>query len=161
MAFKDNNQPKKFDIDADSIRELAGLMEETGLTEIEVSEGERRIRVARGHAVGAASAVHVPVHAAPPTSAPEAAPPVSSAPTAQTPGAVTSPMVGTAYLRAEPTAAPFVAVGDQISAGDTLLIIEAMKVMNPIKAPKGGRVAQIVVSDAQPVEFGEVLIVIE
>ena len=161
MALKENNQPRKFDIDADSIRELANLMEETGLTEIEVSEGERRIRVARGHAMASVSAIHVPAPAVAAPVAQEAAPAVSSAPTAQTPGAVTSPMVGTAYLRSEPTAAPFVAVGDTISAGDTLLIIEAMKVMNPIKASKGGRVTQIMVSDAQPVEFGEVLIVIE
>jgi acetyl-CoA carboxylase biotin carboxyl carrier protein len=158
MAFKDNNQSKKMDIDGESIRELATLMEETGLTEIEVSEGERRIRVARGHAI-AAPAMHVPVAAAPAAEAPAAAP--ASGPTAQTPGAVTSPMVGTVYLRPEPTAPPFVKPGDAVSAGDTLLIIEAMKVMNTIKAPKGGRVAQVMVSDAQPVEFGEVLVVIE
>ena len=155
MAFKDNNQAKTFDIDAASIRELAELMEETGLTEIEVSEGERRIRVARGHAMQTA-VHHVPAPQIAESAA--AAPTASAAPAA---GAVTSPMVGTVYLRPEPTAQPFVKVGDTIGAGDTLLIIEAMKVMNPIKSPRGGRVTQILVTDAQPVEFGEALVVVE
>ncbi len=146
------------DIDGESIRELAILMEETGLTEIEVVEGDRRVRVARGHAV--AAPVHVPVAAAPAPVAETPATPPASGPTPQTPGAVTSPMVGTVYLRPEPTAQAFVKVGDTVNAGDTLLIIEAMKVMNTIKAPKAGRVSQIVVSDAQPVEFGEVLLIV-
>ena len=160
MAPKDN---RSFEIDAQAIRELAALMEETGLTEIEVSEGERAIRVAKGQLVSAAPAHHVshgtPHAAAPAEAAPAAA--VSTAPTPQSPGAVTSPMVGTAYMRPDPSSPPFVTVGAIVSPGDTLLIIEAMKVMNPIKATKGGKVMQIAVSDAQPVEFGEVLLVIE
>ena len=145
-----------FDIDADSIRKLAELMSETGLTEIEVEEGDRRVRVSRG-----GSAVHVAapvVHAAPAAAAAPAAP---AANLANHPGAVTSPMVGTAYLQAEPNAPRFVGVGDTVGAGDTVLIIEAMKVMNPIKAPRGGTVTQILVEDGQPVEYGEPLLIIE
>ena len=153
-------ETKTFDIDSAAIRELAAIMEETGLTEIEVSEGDRAIRVAKGQMLVSAAPA---MHAAHPGPAPAAAP-VESAPagpTAQSPGAVTSPMVGTAYLRPDPSSQPFVTAGSTVSVGDTLLIIEAMKVMNPIKAAKGGVVKQIVVSDGQPVEFGEVLIVIE
>jgi acetyl-CoA carboxylase biotin carboxyl carrier protein len=145
-----------FDIDGDLIRKLADLLRETGLNEIEFAEGEKRIRVTRGAPAAAATAVHL----AP--AAPAAAPvPAAGARPAQHPGAVTSPMVGTAYLAPEPGAAPFVRVGDQVKAGQTLLIIEAMKVMNPIKAPRGGTVTEIAIADAQPVEFGEVLMVIE
>ncbi len=155
-------ETKSFDIDSDAIRELAALMEETGLTEIEVSEGDKAIRVAKGQTVVSAAPVHHAGHIhAPSATAIEAAPATSGAPTAQTAGAVTSPMVGTAYLRPDPSSGPFVTAGSIVAPGDTLLIIEAMKVMNPIKAAKGGKVVQIVVSDAQPVEFGEVLLVIE
>src|SRR3954468_21253012 len=145
-----------FDIDGDLIRKLAGLLEETGLTEIEFAEGEKRIRVTRGG---------VPVTYAP--AAPAAVPAASAAAApgpagaAAHPGAVTSPMVGTAYLAAEPGTTPFVRPGDVVKAGQIVLIIEAMKVMNPIKAPKSGTVSQILVADAQPVEFGEVLLIIE
>ena len=154
-------ETKTFDIDGDAIRELAAIMEETGLTEIEVSEGDRAIRVGRGQTlVSAAPPMHA--HSVSQMAAPvEAAPSGPVAPTAQSPGAVTSPMVGTAYLRPDPSSPPFVTAGAVVAVGDTLLIIEAMKVMNPIKAAKGGIVKQIVVSDGQPIEFGEVLLVIE
>ncbi|HYD65948.1 acetyl-CoA carboxylase biotin carboxyl carrier protein [Azospirillum sp.] len=144
-----------FDIDGDLIRKLADLLRETGLNEIEFAEGEKRIRVTRG-APAAAAAVHL-APAAP--AAPIAA--AAGAKPAQHPGAVTSPMVGTAYLAPEPGGTPFVRVGDQVKAGQTLLIIEAMKVMNPIKAPRGGTLTEVAIADAQPVEFGEVLMVIE
>ena len=147
-----------FDIDGDLVRKLAGLLDETGLTEIEFAEGEKRIRVTKG---GTAPAFYAqaPAGAAPAPAAvtsPPAALGVSSHP-----GALTSPMVGTAYASSEPGGPPFVRVGDTVKAGQTVLIIEAMKVMNPIKAPKAGMVSQILVEDAQPVEFGEVLMIIE
>lgn len=146
-----------FDIDGDLIRKLADLLRETGLTEVEFAEGERRIRVTRQTAVAAVSvAAPVAAVAAP---APNAARP-GGAPQVP-PGAVTSPMVGTAYIAPEPGAAPYARVGEQVKAGQTVLIIEAMKVMNPIKAPRSGTVTQCFVSDAQPVEFGEVLLIIE
>ncbi|WP_448207635.1 acetyl-CoA carboxylase biotin carboxyl carrier protein [Azospirillum sp. sgz302134] len=145
-----------FDIDGDLVRKLADLLRETGLSEIEFAEGEKRIRVTRPTA--AQAVVHAPVAAAPapaPAAAPAAGKPVSH------PGAVTSPMVGTAYAAPEPGAPPFVRVGDTVKAGQTVLIIEAMKVMNPIKAPRGGTVTEVLISDSQPVEFGEVLMIIE
>lgn len=144
-----------FDIDGDLIRKLADLLRETGLNEIEFAEGEKRIRVNRG--------VQAPmaVQAAAAAPAPTAAAPVTPAAAAAHPGAVKSPMVGTAYIAPEPGSAPFARVGDTVKAGQTLLIIEAMKVMNPIKAPKGGTVVEVMVSDSQPVEYGEVLMVIE
>ena len=147
-----------FDIDGDLVRKLAGLLDETGLTEIEFAEGEKRIRVTKG-AAAPAFYTQAPAGAAP---APAAA---TSSPAAlgvsSHPGALTSPMVGTAYVSSEPGSPPFVRVGDTVKAGQTVLIIEAMKVMNPIKAPKAGMVSQILVEDAQPVEFGEVLMTIE
>ena len=145
-----------FDIDGDLVRKLADLLRETGLSEIEFAEGEKRIRVTRPTAAQTV-AVHAPVAAA-------ATPVAAAAPAAKPanhPGAVTSPMVGTAYAAPEPGSAPFVRVGDTVKAGQTVLIIEAMKVMNPIKAPRGGTVVEILVSDSQPVEFGEVLMIIE
>lgn len=147
-----------FDIDGDLVRKLAGLLDETGLTEIEFAEGEKRIRVTKG---GTAPAFYTQAPAGV-AAAPAAA---TSAPAAlgvsSHPGALTSPMVGTAYVSSEPGGPPFVRVGDTVKAGQTVLIIEAMKVMNPIKAPKAGTVAQVLVGDAQPVEFGEVLMTIE
>jgi acetyl-CoA carboxylase biotin carboxyl carrier protein len=147
-----------FDIDGDLVRKLAGLLDETGLTEIEFAEGEKRIRVTKG---GTAPAFYTQAPAGG-VAAPAAA---ASAPAAlgvsSHPGALTSPMVGTAYLSSEPGGPPFVRVGDTVKAGQTVLIIEAMKVMNPIKAPKSGMISQILVEDAQPVEFGEVLMTIE
>ncbi|MCW2246906.1 acetyl-CoA carboxylase biotin carboxyl carrier protein [Azospirillum fermentarium] len=145
-----------FDIDGDLIRKLADLLRETGLNEIEFAEGEKRIRVNRG--APAPMALQAAVAAAP---APVAAAPAAPAVAAAHPGAVKSPMVGTAYIAPEPGSAPFARVGDTVKAGQTLLIIEAMKVMNPIKAPKGGTVVEVMVSDSQPVEYGEVLMIIE
>jgi acetyl-CoA carboxylase biotin carboxyl carrier protein len=142
-----------FDVDEALVRKLADLLEEMGLTEIEYENGGQRIRVNR------AGVSATPV--APPLPAPTApAPAEPSAPSGPPAGAVTSPMVGTAYLKSDPASAQYVKIGDRVSAGQTLLIIEAMKVMNPIAAPQGGTVMEILVSDAQPVEFGEVLMVI-
>jgi acetyl-CoA carboxylase biotin carboxyl carrier protein len=141
-----------FEIDPKMIRKLAELMTETGLSEIEMAEGDRRVRVSRA----AVAAAPVQVTASAPAPAPVAA--VSPA---SHPGAVISPMVGTAYLQGEPGAPAFVSIGDTIRVGDTLLIIEAMKVMNPIKASKSGKLTQILISDGQPVEYGEPLMIVE
>jgi acetyl-CoA carboxylase biotin carboxyl carrier protein len=141
-----------FDIDPDAIRKLAELMTETDLSEIEIAEGDRRVRVSR-----AAMAAPAPLQVA--AAAP--APVVAAVSPASHPGAVISPMVGTAYLQAEPGAPAFVSVGSPVRIGDTLLIIEAMKVMNPIKASKGGTVTQILISDGQPVEYGEPMMIVE
>ena len=147
-------------IDHEAIRNLATLLTETDLTEIEIAEGDKRIRVTRTVSVQAIAAPMAMPHMAAPANA--SAPAVVPAAAAENhPGAVKSPMVGTVYLQPEPGAAPFVARGATVKAGDTLLIIEAMKVMNPIKAEKGGRVADVLVSDAQPVEFGQPLVIIE
>ena len=147
-------------IDEQAIRKLAELLDETKLTEIEVAEGEQVIRVARGGMVASGAPVSFAMPSDPtiPQQANTNAP---STVAASHPGAVTSPMVGTVYMTPEPNAAPFVKKGDAVNAGDTLLIIEAMKVMNPIKASKSGTVTQILVQSGQPVEFGEVLMVIE
>jgi acetyl-CoA carboxylase biotin carboxyl carrier protein len=141
--------------DADAVRELAGLLKETGLTEIEIERGGSRIRVSRGGGIAmAAPAVAAPAPAAP---APAAAAPAASGPVA---GAVPSPMVGTVYLSPEPGKPPFISVGKTVKEGDTLFIVEAMKTMNAITAPKGGTVKEISVTDASPVEFGQTLCVI-
>lgn len=151
--------PKKADGEshtAESIRELAELLTETGLTEIEVEQNGVRLRVSRavttvmGHAGVAAPA---------PVAAPSAAP-APEAPKGPPAGAVTSPMVGTVYVAPEPGKPPFVKVGDTVKEGDTLLIVEAMKTMNPIQAPRSGTIIEICVSDAQPVEFGQPLLII-
>ena len=149
-----------FDIDADMIRRLAGLIDETGLTEIEFDDGRKRIRVAR---TAAQTTTVMPQASAVPAPAPaeQAAEPTAPALDRTHPGAVTSPMVGTAYLGPEPGAPSFVKVGDRIAKGDTLLIVEAMKVMNQIPAPRGGTVKQIVVTNGSPVEFGELLMIVE
>ncbi|MEO0590526.1 MAG: acetyl-CoA carboxylase biotin carboxyl carrier protein [Pseudomonadota bacterium] len=148
-------------VDTALVRELAELLNETGLTEIEVEDDDRKIRVARGAAVAAAPAA--PVMAAAPAAAPAAAAPEAAAApaaSADTEGALKSPMVGTAYLAAEPGKPNFVKVGDSVSAGDTLLIVEAMKVMNPITADKAGTIKAILIDNAQPVEFDQPLVVI-
>jgi acetyl-CoA carboxylase biotin carboxyl carrier protein len=145
----------KFDIDEALIRKLAKLLKETGLTEIEFETDVARIRVnsgASGPIIAAAPAMGAPVPA------PAVAPTVGAEAAAA--GTVSSPMVGTAYLAPEPNAAAFVKVGDRVAKGQTILIIEAMKVMNPIPAPHAGTVTQILVQDGQPVEFGEPLMVI-
>jgi len=150
--------------DAAVIRALAGLLTETGLTEIEYAIGDHRIRVAREIAPTIAPAAngHAALPAGPPPAAVEKAPNgANGANGALTPGTLPSPIVGIAYLSPEPGAAPFVRVGDQVSEGQTLLIIEAMKVMNQIRAPKAGRIARILAEDAEPVEYGAPLMVIE
>jgi acetyl-CoA carboxylase biotin carboxyl carrier protein len=147
-------------IDSEAIEKLAALLEKTGLTEIEVADGDQAIRVAKGATVMASS---TPVYSMP--SDPTTPQPANlSAPStvAHThPGAVKSPMVGTVYLSPEPGKPSFVSKGASVKPGDTLLIIEAMKVMNPIKADKAGTVTQILVENGQPLEFGDVLMVIE
>ena len=156
----DKNDGGAMQVDVKLVRDLAEMLDATSLSEIEVQDGERRIRVART-LQAAPAAFHVPAPA------PAAGNPGSTVAAVEAPAAVVhnnavkSPMVGTAYLSAEPGAAPFVAVGAQVKAGDTLLIVEAMKVMNPITSPKAGKVAQILVGDAQPIEFDQPLVVIE
>jgi acetyl-CoA carboxylase biotin carboxyl carrier protein len=141
------------------IRELAAILDQTGLTEIEIQKSDVRVRVART----ALAAAPVAYAAAPSAATTPRAVPVSdsSAKAAPPAGALTSPMVGTVYLAPSPGADPFVKAGDKVAQGQTLMIVEAMKTMNPIAAPKAGVVRQILVRDAQPVEFGEPLAVIE
>jgi acetyl-CoA carboxylase biotin carboxyl carrier protein len=141
-----------FDIDDELVRRLARLLEETGLNEIEYERDGQRIRVNRRGAVAAA---------APAAATHAAAPAAPAAPEGPPPGAVLSPMVGTAYLSSEPGGKPLLSVGDRVLQGQTLLIIEAMKVMNPIPAPHSGIVKQILAADGRPVEYGEVLLVLE
>jgi acetyl-CoA carboxylase biotin carboxyl carrier protein len=147
---------RKSAVDHDLIRELAKLLDETGLTEIEFERNGERVRVARRakRAAGPATAASASSAAGP---AIEEGPPDHS----RNPGLVTSPMVGTAYLGAEPGARPYVEVGTRVRAGETLLIIEAMKTMNQIPAPRAGVVTQILIEDGQPVEFGEPLMIVE
>lgn len=145
----------KLTVDEDLIRQLAGLLDDTGLGEIEVQEGDSKIRVAKGGSTVVASA---PAAAAP--VAPTAAVPVVED-TAAHPGAVTSPMVGVCYMASDPATPPFCSVGDSVKEGDTVLLIEAMKVFNPITAHKSGTVSRILVEDGTPVEFGEPLVIIE
>jgi acetyl-CoA carboxylase biotin carboxyl carrier protein len=146
-------------IDPALVRELAELLTENNLTEIEVEDGDRKIRVQRSLIAAAAPA---PALAAAPAAQPMMAPPMhAEAPVGEPEGeSVRSPMVGTAYLAPEPGAAPFVSAGDSVKAGDTLLIVEAMKVMNPITAPHGGVVKQVLVESGQPVEFDQPLVVL-
>jgi acetyl-CoA carboxylase biotin carboxyl carrier protein len=148
-------------VDVALVRELASLLDDTNLTEIEVEDGDRKIRVARkvsGNGIAPAYlAAPAPVAAAP---AAASAPAVEAAPAAAV-NAVKSPIVGTAYLSAEPGAAPFIRVGATVKAGDTLLIVEAMKVMNAIPAPAAGTVKAILVENGQPVEYDQPLVVIE
>ncbi len=138
-------------VDADAIRELSRLLNETGLTEIEIDHNGARIRVSRAAVNAVAAAPAAPAAAAPATAAPAAGP---------APGTVPSPMVGTVYVAAEPGKPAFIAIGKPVKEGDTLFIIEAMKTMNPITAPRSGTVKEICVSDKDPVEFGQALCVI-
>lgn len=150
-------------IDSKVVRELAKILNDTGLTEIEVERGDLRVRVAKTPAGVITHAEPAPAaRAAPGAPAGPAAPAQSDADAniAAHPGAVASPMVGTVYLASDPNAAPFVRVGQPVSEGDTLLLIEAMKTFNPIPAPASGKVLEILVEDGQPVEFGETLVVI-
>ena len=143
--------------DSALIRELALLLDETSLTEIEIERAGLRLRVARNVSIAAS----MPASSQPAASAPAAAAPVAVADVAKHPGAVPSPMVGTAYLASEPGAKPFIEIGTKVSVGQTLLIIEAMKTMNQIPSTRAGTVTQIRVEDGQPVEFGEPLVIIE
>jgi acetyl-CoA carboxylase biotin carboxyl carrier protein len=155
----DPKEQQAMRVDSALVKELAELLSANELTEIEVEDGDRKVRVRREAApVMAYAPAPVAPMAAP---APAATPAPETAPAAPPVDAVNSPMVGTAYLSPEPGAKPFIAVGASVKQGDTLLIIEAMKVMNPITAPKAGKVAQILVSDSQPVEFDQPLVVIE
>jgi acetyl-CoA carboxylase biotin carboxyl carrier protein len=147
-------------VDRELIKELSALLDETGLTEIEIEQEGTRVRVARGAVASAAPAVAVaPLH----TVANPVAPSLEAAPIdpSKHPGLVVSPMVGTAYIAPEPGAKPFIEIGTKVKAGDTLLIVEAMKTMNQIPAPRAGTVIQILFEDGQPVEFGEPLVIIE
>jgi acetyl-CoA carboxylase biotin carboxyl carrier protein len=149
-------------VDTDLIRQLADLLAEKDLSEIEVEDGDRRVSVKRQLAVAAAPVAAPAATTAPPAApAPAAATETGLAPAPSTAGAIKSPMVGTCYLAPEPGAAAFIAPGKAVKEGDTLLIIEAMKVMNPITAPKAGTVREILVQDAQPVEFDQPLVVID
>jgi acetyl-CoA carboxylase biotin carboxyl carrier protein len=160
MADEKNNGAMRVDVEL--VRQLAALLDDTNLTEIEVEDADRKVRVARK-----AGPVAAPVHYAPAPAAAPAAIPAAAAPAAETiavastANAVKSPMVGTVYLAPNPEAKPFIAVGQKVAAGDTLLIIEAMKVMNPIIAPAAGTVAAILVDSGQPVEFDQPLVVVE
>ena len=157
--MNDDNEAGDMRIEADLVRQLASLLNENELTEIEVQDGGRRIVVKR-EAMHASSAPPFAVPSAAPIPQPEtpAAPPPSPA---NHPGAVKSPMVGTVYLSGEPGTKPFVSTGDRVAEGDTLLIIEAMKVMNPIVAPRAGIVRAVLVVDAQPVEYDQPLVIVE
>lgn len=147
--------------DSALVRELALLLDETSLTEIEIERAGLRLRVARNISVAATMPVPVAHAASVPVAVAAAAPATTAADMSKHPGAVTSPMVGTAYWAPEPGAKPFVEVGSKVSVGQTLLIIEAMKTMNQIPSTRAGTVTQILVEDGQPVEFGEPLVIIE
>jgi acetyl-CoA carboxylase biotin carboxyl carrier protein len=158
MSEEQNNRH----VDIELVRQLAAVLDETNLTEIEVEDGNRKVRVARKVcAAPVAYAAPTPVAVAPAAAAPAAMPSDPAAITPAHENAVKSPMVGTAYLAAEPGAKPFIAVGAQVKAGDTLVIVEAMKVMNPIAAPHGGTVKAILIENGQPVEFDQPLVVVE
>ncbi len=148
----------KINLDKTLIRDLNALLDETSLSEIEISEGRQSVRVARhsgGTVIAAPTPAAVPAAPTPNPAAGDQSSPISD------PNAVPSPMVGTVYLSPKPGDPTFVSAGDQVSEGQTLMIIEAMKVMNPIPAPKAGTVKQVIVSDSQPVEFGEPLLILE
>lgn len=150
--------PEPPPIDEDLIRTLAALLDETGLTEIEYGAGELRVRVARQVAAAAAAPAPAPAAPAPATVASDG-PAVDEF--AEHPGALRSPMVGVVYTSPEPGEEPFVRVGDPVTEGQTVLLIEAMKVFNPIPAPKSGKVTQVLASNGAPVEFNEPLLIIE
>jgi acetyl-CoA carboxylase biotin carboxyl carrier protein len=145
----------KFDVDEGLVRKLSGLLDDTGLTEIEYRVGEQTIRVSRG----AGALAFAPTQSAAP--AVKATVEDESQDVGHHPGAVTAPMVGVVYLAPEPGSPPFIKPGDTVSEGETLLLIEAMKTFNPVRAPRGGRVARILVADKVPVEFGEDLVILD
>jgi acetyl-CoA carboxylase biotin carboxyl carrier protein len=162
MARQPDDKPaaKSKSDDSALIRELALLLDETNLTEIEIERAGLRVRVARNISI-AATVPAAPINAVAAAPIAAAAAAVATADMSKHPGAVTSPMVGTAYWSPEPGAKPFIEVGAKVSVGQTLLIIEAMKTMNQIPSPRAGTVTQILVEDGQPVEFGEPLVIIE
>jgi acetyl-CoA carboxylase biotin carboxyl carrier protein len=163
MASKpDNKSAANFKSDDNAlIRELALLLDETSLTEIEIERAGLRVRVARNISIAASMPANFQQAASSPAVAIASVTPAAVADLAKHPGAVPSPMVGTAYSSPEPGAKPFIEVGVKVSVGQTLLIIEAMKTMNQIPSPRAGTVTQILVEDGQPVEFGEPLVIIE
>ena len=166
MAAKDKSdkdKPEKGDGEQQLIRELAALLDETGLSEIEIERSGLKVRVARQVTVTALApaASAMPAVGASPSAQGMAAPGSKAADPASHPGAVKSPMVGTAYRSPEPNAAPFVEVGAKVAQGQTLLIIEAMKTMNHIPAPRSGTITAVLVESGQPVEYGEPLVIIE
>jgi acetyl-CoA carboxylase biotin carboxyl carrier protein len=169
METPANTPPPTNPIDTRIVRKLADILKDTGLSEIEVEQGELRIRVARELTVQAAPQVYTaPAPQATAAPAPVAAPPAAPAPAAPAPPPperkgelVKSPMVGTIYLQATPGTPPFVKPGDKVTQGQTLMIVEAMKTMNPIPAPRAGTVVEILVEDSQPVEYGAPLVVLE
>ena len=148
----------ELDIDAKLVKTLAALLDETGLSEIEYAVGERRIRVAKGAAVAYAA---LPAAAAPAAAAAANAAPAAPPRAGDHPGAVKSPMVGTVYLAQQPEAPPFAKIGDRISEGQVILIVEAMKVMNQIRATRAGTLREVLVADGEPVEFGQPLMIID
>ncbi|MGE0650617.1 MAG: acetyl-CoA carboxylase biotin carboxyl carrier protein [Alphaproteobacteria bacterium] len=148
----------KPDLDEKLLKKLVKALDDYDLTEIEVGEGRHRLRISRARMAAAAPAAPAPAATA---AQPAAAAPAGDDAAKAHPGAVNSPMVGTVYIAPEPGAGPFVKVGDTVKAGDTLLLIEAMKTMNPIRAPRPGKITQILVTNAAPVEYGEVLLIIE
>lgn len=157
MTMADDKDGQAMRVDSALLRKLAAMLSDNDLTEIEVEDGDRKIKVRRD---AAPMMTYAPAPAAAPVAAPVAATSAEAAPAAPV-DAVKSPMVGTAFLSPEPGAKPFITVGGPIKQGDTLMIIEAMKVMNPILAPKTGKVTQILIADSQPVEFDQPLVVIE
>jgi len=166
MSEKSDKKAGSGGIEPDLVRELAAILSETGLTEIEVEHGELKLRLAKTVTYAAAPAApapvhHMPVAAAAPAPVAAAAPAATAADKRNDPNAVLSPMVGTAYLAPEPGAKVFVSVGDSVTEGQTLMVVEAMKTFNPIPAPRAGKVKEIIVSDGQPVEFGEALVILE
>jgi acetyl-CoA carboxylase biotin carboxyl carrier protein len=150
--------PKSPLVNHELIHELTKLLDETGLTEIEIEQDGQRVRVARGVAAAAPATTVIATPRAPQTVGESTSSPIDPS---KHPGVVISPMVGTAYIAAEPGAKPFIEIGSKVKAGETLLIIEAMKTMNQIPAPRAGTVIQILFEDGQPVEFGEPLVIIE
>lgn len=160
MADRKGAGHSGMNVDTSLVRELAEMLGDTGLTEIEVEDGDRKIRVSRGGGVAMAAAPAPMANPAPAAPTTPAAPAETAPAEADTAGAMKSPMVGTVYLAPEPGASDFVKVGDSVKEGQTLLIVEAMKVMNPITADKAGTVKSILVENAQPVEFDQPLIVI-
>ncbi|HEX3754958.1 MAG TPA: acetyl-CoA carboxylase biotin carboxyl carrier protein [Rhizomicrobium sp.] len=155
QRITNGSRKEKTNVDSDAIRELASLLRETELTEIEVEHNGMRLRVVR-------AGVHAVSHAVPiaATTVTAAAPADAAKPSGPAAGAVPSPMVGTVYVSPEPGKPPFVKVGDTVKEGATLMIIEAMKTMNPILAPRSGTVTEICIDDAQPVEFGQSLLIL-